>query len=236
MSSKVCVLGAVFICAAAVVQAQAQDQAQTQFPSLGPASNTTILPAPADDCAGPVVCNHDGWFEHGLCYPNASPPDRGAFGEGFVAGPIQMECAVFWLTQIGNYLGQPSDIFVWHGGVSSPPGVVIWMSAGHVFDEVAMWPLVSQHFVPMSLALDGEFTVGIWTNTGPEECFWFIASDENGPGGHPWVFLASQGYPFGWNPPSIVWGVCQSLGIGYTWRPATPTQSPTWGGIKRLFE
>jgi hypothetical protein len=206
--------------------------------SLGPSGDTWVLPQSGDNCGGVLEFHHDGSFENGYCWTFTQEPYCGAFGEAFDLGPVFVECASYWLTQTGSYQGQRTDIYIWAGGVSALPGEVLYLATNHIFDPPpALWPNISQHDVEvMSFVTQGEFTVGLWADTGAGSCTWFIASDEDGPGGHPWTFaLPGAGYPTGWQHPGEVWPGCRSLGIGLYWGPFSPTESPSWGAIKRLF-
>ena len=209
--------------------------------SIGYSEETHLLAPLQEDCSGTLFANHDDSFENGFCwsYGGYVPPYYGAFGESFDLGAGQVECGAFWFTQVGYYTGEPMDVYVWEGGVSGPPGTVLWMvGETQVPGDIAFWPDISQHDVPVELAVDGEFTVGFWVDFSSQVCQWYVAADVNGPGGYPWVCIAPGiGYPTGWQNPEIVWGPVQSLGFGvYFEGGASPTRQRTWGSIKALFE
>ena len=107
------------------------------------------------------------------------PPYYGAFGEGFDLGAGEAQCGAYFFTQIGGYIGQRADAYISEGGVSGPPEAVLFM-----LSDIAFWPSISHHDVEMGWAVCGEFTLGYWADFSWRNCPWFIAFDQNGPGGH----------------------------------------------------
>jgi hypothetical protein len=210
--------------------------------STGSSANTTVIPSGSDDCSETLYYNHDGSFENGFCwqYGGVVPPTCGAFGEGFdmpFSGCL-IECIDLWVTQIGNYSGQSLDLFLWEGGVNSPPGGVIHVVTGVTLSNVPLWPALGQNPIEFHGGAGGHFTVGFWTDFSVQTCQWYIGCDENGFGGHPWTNIApGLGYPTGWQNPAVVWDICHSLGIGIHAEEGiiSPVQSATWGALKKLF-
>ncbi len=206
--------------------------------SLGSTNETLVVSSSGDNCSGTLVYNHDDSFENGYCWTSTQEPYGGAFGEAFDIGPVNVECAAYWLTQTGNYYIQRTDLYIWAGGISGEPGEVLYVATNHLFDPPpAIWPEISQHDVEIVEYInEAEFTVGLWADLGVEPCSWYIAVDEDGPEGHPWTNVApGVGYPTGWQHPAVIWGVTSSLGIGFYWGPFSPIESETWGRVKRLF-
>ncbi len=209
------------------------------FSSTGYSAGTTIVGSGVDACAnGTLFVNHDGGFENGYCWQSGGivPPYYGAFAEGFDLGSGCVFCGAFWLTQVGQFTGRPADLYVWDG--DNPPGAVVGMVAGHVFQNIAIWPSISQHDADMGICVYGPFSIGYWADFSAEVCQWFIAADQDGFGGMPWTCIAPGiGYPTGWNNPTAVWGPTQSMGLG-AWFGAgySPVEAQTWGSIKALFE
>jgi len=188
-------------------------------PSLGPSSNTVVISDGDDFCSGELLYNHDDSFEGGMCwqYGGIVPPYYGAFGEGFEVGgdSVYVNCMSIWVTQVGNYYGQLTDIYMWDGGVTREPGTVLYMSTGRALENVPYWPSVGRTDLTVGQAVPGEFTVGYWLDASASVCAWYIGSDLDGYGGHPWTNVApGTGYPSGWQHPGVVWGSCQSLGFG----------------------
>ncbi len=217
--------------------------AETNVParSLGQRFDTLLLPPVPDSECGDTLCvNHDGSFEngHAWAFGGIVPPYYGAFGEGFDLGPGEVACGAFWFTQVGLYFGSPIDVYLWEGGVTGPPGAVLWVDAGvPIPGPIGMWPAISQHDIEIGSPITGPFTVGFWADFSAGVNQFLVAADENGPGGHPWTCIASGiGYPTGWQHPSVVWGQTQSWGLGvYLAGAPTPAEPHTWGLIKALY-
>jgi hypothetical protein len=190
--------------------------------------------------------NCDGTFENGYCwrFGGVVDPYYGAFAEGF-EGIGSVGSLRVYLTQIGYYQGGLSELFVWgdDGGI---PGSVLHVRPGVDFGEMAFWPDVSAHDVPLSCIVQGAFYVGYQGNFQCEACQYYCAADEDGPGGNPWTCIAPGiGYPTGWQHPSLVWGDVQALGIGVQIALSSGVeelpeeslydQRTNWGRIKALF-
>jgi hypothetical protein len=211
--------------------------------STGHSANTTIVPAGSDDCTWTLYHNHDGSFENGFCwqYGGVVPGTTyGAFGEGFDMPfySCLIQCIDLWVTQVGNYSGHPLDLYLWEGGVSSPPGAVLGVVTGATLTNVPYWPSVGQNPIQFNGGAPSPFTIGYWADFSAQVCQWYIGCDEDGFGGFPWTNIAPGiGYPTGWQHPATVWGVCQSLGIGIhaSEGPFSPVEDVTWGAIKELF-
>ncbi len=102
---------------------------------------------------------------------------------------------------------------------------------------IATWPQISQHDIEIGCPVVGPFTFGYWADFSISINEFYIAADENGPGGHPWTNIApGLGYPTGWHHPGLLWGATQALGLGaYFVESTTPVTSTTWGRIKSLY-
>ncbi len=233
----------------------ATTEADPGFRSAASGAETVVIPALGEDCIGELVHNHDGSFENGYCWDAAANyhPHYGAYGESYDLGPGILQCAAYWLTTRNSYWSQfTADCYVWEGGVSGTPGMVLAMEPHVSFDNMAWWPEISQHDVSFELAVEREFTVGYWGDwQGGGICGWFVAVDETDPGGAPWTFIAPGiGWPMGWQHPGVVWGDdAISLGIGLYFTSGTssveegpsgafapPERASTWGAIKTLFD
>ena len=209
------------------------------FRTIRSGEATTILPSDSDECGGTYIQNCDGTFEYAYLwnYGGIVPPYYGAFGEAYDVGCISIECASLFLTTAGGGFGEAIDLFIWEGGISTAPGAVHTMLTTLIPYNVPYWPTIGQNDFEVGCTVSGEFTLGFWSNN-PYFNPYFIASDENGPGGHPWTNIAPGiGYPTGWNHPNVVWPDCQSLGIGfYVLEAPSPVSVGTWGSIKALFK
>jgi len=227
--------------AASVLPEPAAVEANPPALSLGRRSDTELLPpAPGSECPDSLYVNHDWSFENGFAwgYGGVVAPYYGAFGEGFDMGAGEVTYGAFWFTQVGNYFGSPIDVYLWEGGVSGPPGAVLWVDYGaSIPGAIGIWPQVSQHDIEIGCPVSGEVTVGYWADFSASINEFYIAVDDNGPGGHPWTNIAPGiGYPTGWQNPSVVWGACQSLGLGvYFVETFSPVEPRTWGRLKALF-
>ncbi len=222
------------------------------YRSLGPGPAPVALEAEEPQPPRELRFHHDGTFEDAFCFQLAgvAPPHYGAFAEGFTSGRqdyLISEIAL-WVTQVGYYGSEPLDLYIWHGGVAGPPGLVLYLSAGRQLQNVPMWPLVAENRLSVSALLPpGDFSVGFWANFSQICCTWFIASDRSGNPGQPWVNVApGVGFPSGWRHPEILWSPpVRSLGLGATVIPynlgvpeAPPGEAPvasTWGRIKDLY-
>ena len=206
--------------------------------SLGYSGETTIV-GPERECSvGTLFHNHDGSFENGYAwrYGGCQPPYFGAFGEGYDLGTGTAACGAFWLTTIMLYYPISSDCYVWEGGTESAPGAVLGVVADVWFESVPSWPTVAQNDIEMNIAVTGPFTIGCWGNWPGAGNAYFVAADENGPGGHPWTCIApGQDYPSGWQNPAIVWPNAKSMGCGVYFEQGTPVESESWGSIKAFY-
>ncbi len=203
-------------------------------------TETIIIGSGPEACANGTLFVHHDTFENGYCwqYGGIAPPYYGAFGEAYDLGAGCVFCGAFFLTQIGYFSGNPADLYIWEGGVTSVPAAVLGMIPGHVFQSIAYWPAINQHDVDMNVCVYGEFTVGYWSDFSAETCQWYCAADVDGFAGNPWTYIAPGiGYPTGWSDPSAIWGATQSMGIG-AWfgEGGSPVEAQTWGSIKGLFE
>jgi len=217
----------------------------------------SLLPAAAQEClSGAVQQHHDGYFEDfRYYYTLEQPAPWGAMGEGFDLGPGVVETGVFWLASSG---GPPEfvDIYVWSGGVTREPGDVLLHIPDLVLDYTTSWPEewwgVADY--PLNLAVEEEFTIGLWAHFAPND-YPMCPADTTGPGGHPWVLVPSDlPWPEGWQDPSIMGSTVQSLRFGVCFHGAVSDvdidfdtnpeedtdvqpdrRGTTWGQIKKLF-
>ena len=218
------------------------------LPSTAPASEVaslgyledTVIQSNGRECVGTLVYNHDYSFENGYCwqYGGVAPPYYGALAEAYDFGFGTVECGVFWLSQITYIFPNPSDIYVWDGGVQGPPSSVLCMVAGVGFDNLPFWPSCGENEVEIACCVTGDFAVGYWVDDSEHSCRFFCCADENGTGGHPWTCIAPGiGYPSGWQHPGVAFPDCVSMGIGATvTEDPSPAESETWGRIKSLFQ
>ena len=208
----------------------------TDFGSLGP-GETTIVPSGGDDCFGTYSCNHDGTFESGYCwnYGGILPPYYGAFGEGFdTPNSNNIICVTIYLTCSAMAYSEPFDIYIWDGGVASPPGEVLAVFPDQMPYSIPMWPSIGENvFEVYGYAPPTGVTVGYWVEYASDV---YVAADEDGYGGHPWTNIRPGiGYPTGWQHPQVVWPECRSLGFGIHRIGFSPVASSTWGEIKALY-
>lgn len=182
--------------------------------------------------------SHDGSFENGAAWEGAgvAEPYVGCFGEGYALGPGAIECVSLWITTDYDW-GPTTDVYVWEGGVSGPPGNVLAVVVNNVFPGIPIWPAIGRYDVEITALVAAEFTVGSWGNwpDGPKGYWWAI--DQDGPAGHPWTYVQSDlGYPEGWQHPQAIWMFeIRSMGIGAHFAPdPVPVEDSSWGQVKRL--
>ncbi len=212
--------------------------AWAQVHSVGHSTQTHVLSHAGEDCAGLLIHSHDGSFENAYAWSGAGvqPPYYGAFAESYDLGPVNVVCAAFWLTQIGNFVAETADLYIWSGGVTAEPGNVLWMLPEYLLESPAVWPDLSQQNVEIDYSIDGAFTIGLRPNHGLTAVV-FVGVDLN-TGGRPWTCVAPGiGYPEGWQHPGIVWQAPQlSVGSGVYVTGFSPIESSTWGAVKALFD
>lgn len=210
--------------------------AASEFKSVGP-GQTIISPSSNDDCYGTYACNHDGTFENGYCwcYGGIAPPYYGAFAESFTDAGNQIVCVTIYLTSSCMAFCESLDIYIWDGGIETPPGEVLVVYPDQVPTSIPMWPGIGENvFEVWGPAPYSGITVGYWAEQATDV---YVAADEDGPGGHPWTNIApGTGYPSGWQHPNTVWWQCRSLGFGIHHTFFSPVESSTWGEIKALYK
>jgi hypothetical protein len=169
-------------------------------------------------------------------------PHYGAFAEGFEVGGSKSITAVrlCLATVEGLWMGQHTDVYIWEGGVTSPPGAVLAVLTGAVPESVPVWPNWAENDFPITVGhVEGEIAAGFWVDSKEAHAF-FILADESGIPGHPWTqFAPDSGYDTGWGHPNLVpdWAGCQTLGIAVQVETsAAPVELTTWGNVKALFE
>lgn len=210
------------------------------YSSLGYSEDTVIQGEMGDQCVGIPIYNHDMSFENGYCWQlqGCAPPYYGAYGESYDVGAVNVECGLYWLSQIGYYVGQPLDAYVWEGGVYGAPSGVLCVVPGNTGLVIPYWASCGLNEIEIGCCVDRDFTVGYWADFSPDICGWYVCADENGFSGYPWTCIAPGiGYPTGWQHVSVIFPGCVSLGIGLTMTDdPSPAESQTWGSIKALFE
>jgi hypothetical protein len=171
-------------------------------------------------------------------YPGVSPPYYGAWAEAYDLGSVTVECGVYWFTQTAYMHPEPTDIYIWDGGVEGPPGSVLCMVPDVTGIQIAFWPSCAQNEIEIGCCVAADFTVGYWVPPWGGDCPYYCCADENGTGGHPWTCIApGLGYPTGWQHPDVVYPDCVSMGIGVTvTEDPSPAESETWGAIKSLYQ
>lgn len=207
------------------------------FASLGYREDT-IIESGERQCAGALVYNHDFSFENAYCwqYDGVQLPYYGALAEAFDLGPCNVECAVYWFTNLYD-IPIPIDVYVWDGGVDGPPGGVLCMLPQVGDLEVGFWPTCCDNYIEINCCASADFAVGYWVDFSSGYCLEYCCADESGDRGNPWTCIAPGiGYPSGWQHPRVIYPNCVSMGIGVTVTEApSPARSETWGAIKALF-
>jgi hypothetical protein len=120
---------------------------------------------------------------------------------------------VFYFTQLGDYVDQTVDIYVWDddGGL---PGNVICASIGNDPGPIAMWPDVSSHIFEINCQTSGSHFLGYWGDWPGERFGWAGAVSENGPlSCSVTKYAPGSGHPTGWGPVQIAFDYVQSLAI-----------------------
>jgi hypothetical protein len=217
----------------------------------GFSTNTTIIYDGSDGsiCPGATLLQWDDEsFENGYAwrFMGVVPPDYGSWAECYSSEYV---CGIqFLFTQTGYYIGQDMDVYVWeHDADGNPPpgpdpGNVICLIPGVAPGPIAYWPDISAHDVQVCCDVDGDHFVGFWGNWPMQSPGWYIAGDEDGPGGGcPRTKIAPGiGYTTGWNEVSVVpifqpraLGIREYAGLGDC--TPTPARQTTWGKIKSLY-
>jgi hypothetical protein len=187
-----------------------------------------------------LYVHHDGSFEGGGAWEmgGVEPPYGGAFGEGFDLGQGSIECFSVWICRPDMNQSHTTDVYVWDGGVSGPPGSVLAVVPDNTFSYIPVYPQVGRFDVEIAAPVSSAFTIGSWGNwPGAGITYWWMW-DENGPAGHPWTYVVPGiGLPEGWQNPAVVFGgTVRSMGIGVHFAPdPVPTQSTSWGSVKHLY-
>ena len=196
-------------------------------------------PSPLAGGCGELQSNADGTYENAYTWSSSavSPPDYGAFAESF-SGQATICAVVVDLTTLeGFHNGQTLDAYAWEDA-GGEPGAVVSLVTGVDPGFIGIWPTVSR----LEISIDGSPTgdtwwVGVWNAwPGAEDPGWWIAADQDGPGGTPLTKIAPDlGYPTGWQDVNVVWPSTRAMGIGVESIVATPTRMGSWGGVKSLF-
>ena len=205
---------------------------------VGPGSGVLLPQNIRGDC-GTTVQNSDGTYENGYAWSNqaVAAPYYGAFAECY-HGSTGVCAALVVLTQVGGDYGPAMDVYVWDdaGGV---PGNVLCSKTGVDPGEIAFWPNLSTHVVPLDGCCTGEdWWVGCWGAWPGQSEAWYVGADLNGPGGCPLTNIApGMEFPTGWQNVSIVWGATRAMGIGAQTIECNPVpvDGRSWGQIKQLF-
>lgn len=170
------------------------------------------------NCYG-IQQHHDDSFEgaYGWTFDAVAEPYYGAFAECFDG--VGTVCQVqYWLTQLGNQNGKTMDLLIWEDDHTGNPGAVLYLVPNVDPGPVARWPDVSRHDFDLDVLVPNDkWWAGYWGDWAGEQAGWFVAADENGPGGGcPRTNIAPDiGYPAGWEHPNVVlpWEDCRALGI-----------------------
>ncbi len=197
-------------------EAQAEPTAST-----GPGPG--VLQADAERGSDTLFMNSDGSYENGYAWRTGgvAPPYYGAFAERY-SGTAQVVSVVLDLSQIGSFVGQTLDTYVWDDN-DGVPGAVNCVDTDVHPGEIAFWPSVSRHELPIGGCFTsqddptGDWWVGYWGNWPDQVNGFFIGADTDGPtrgGTMTNIAPGVGGYPSGWNDVSIPWGETQALGIG----------------------
>jgi len=213
------------------------------FSSTGVGVGVLVPSADENPCPGSeLLCNDDGGFENGYAwqYGGIVAPDYGAFAEGYEITESSVCGVQLKLTQVGNFVGQSCDVYVWDSDGTNPNNVLA-VATGVVVSAPAQWPSISNHDVdtPDIAEMTGGVFVGYWGNWPGAGSGYYVAADQDGFGGLPRTNIAPGiGYPTGWNDPSVVWGTTQALGLcAYvSGEPPIPVENATWGEIKNLYK
>lgn len=218
--------------------------------TAGYREDTRILESDGEICPGSVLLQYDdGDFENGYTwrFMGIVPPDYGSWATCYESDFV---CGIqFLFTQTGYHSGEGMDVYVWESdAVGNPPpgpdpGNVICVILGVVPEQIAFWPEISTHDVQVCCQTDGDHFVGYWPAWPLNGAVWFVAGDEDGPGGGcPRTKIAPDiGYPSGWQHPEVVatFSGCQALGIreysGLGDCAPTPARTTTWGRVKALY-
>ena len=218
--------------------------------ALASSANTATLrgesvpvPSLGSPCDGePVILGYDGTIEAGVQWRGYGVQEDyvGAFGQAFDLGPGTLRCASIWLTQDGLYNGALSDVYIWTSGVDSEPGDVLFLLPDILFQNIPVWPAVGENRAVVELVVDGSFTVGCWgqwPGETPGRYYW--ATDSDGPLGPAWTLVGfDQGYPVGWQHPSVVWGedIVHNMAMGVTFESTpVPAKASSWGRVKHFY-
>lgn len=210
--------------------------AQVSTRSADPSAHAPAL-LDGSDC-GALLLNADGGYENAVSweYGQVVPPFYGAFAECY-SGDVGVCAVVIDYTQLGSWTGKASTVFVWAdaGGV---PGDVLCMKTTTLPSPLS-WPGVSRAVVQLDTAccVSGSWWVGVWGDWPNDAADYFVAADNNGPGGCPRTCIApGLGFPTGWIDASTIWPM-QALGLGAEWNPCVPVPSTprTWGRVKALY-
>lgn len=218
--------------------------ALAQPAELGFNLNTNIVygPTPDEDCTDAMLDqNDDGTFENGYCwqYGGIVAPDYGSFAECY--NNIYVCSVEAGFTQVGNFIGQTIDVYVWEdaGGI---PGNVLCQVAGVTISSPAFWPSISMHLIDVNCCANGAHFVGYWANWPDQPCGFYVGADEDGFGlGCPLTKVpAGSGYGTGWVPVTVAFPNCLDIALREWYLDVcggepTPTQDATWGSIKNLY-
>ncbi|MCC7142406.1 MAG: hypothetical protein IT349_09925 [Candidatus Eisenbacteria bacterium] len=210
----------------------------------GGSTGTRVWTPTGETCSGALLAvHHDGTFEGGHAWDGygVDTPYVGAWGEAYSLGPGTVRCVVLWHSQIGEYAGASTDVYLWSGGVTTEPDLVLAVVTGVQLAAIPVWPEVGVFEVALDASISGEFTAGSWGNWPGQygQYFWLV--DRDGPLGVPWTLVGvDTGWEPGWHlvPDVGPFGEVHSMGIGVRFEPDTPVPvaPASWGRVKRLFD
>lgn len=190
------------------------------------------------DC-GTLLDNSDGTWEQAIAWtgPGVAPPYYGAFAECY-NGEGEVCAAQFAFTQLGYYLGQAMDVYVW-GDESGVPGQVLCLRTGVLPGEIAVWPEVSTHVVGLNgCCVTGNWWVGFWGVWPDAYEGWYVGHDRFGGNGCPFTNAAPEsGFDPGWQRVDGIFGATKSIGIAAQLRECNPvaTEASSWGRVKARY-
>lgn len=194
--------------------------------------------ASSGDC-GTTLLNADGSYEDGYSwqYGGLVSPTYGALAECY-QGQSTVCGAFFDFTGVGYFETGLIDVYVWVDDAGRPGAVLCARFSAHP-PSLPMWPDFARFHVDLPECCTGDaWWVGYWGDWPGQQSMQYVGADLDGPGGCPMTNIApGLGWPSGWQSVDLVWGTTAALGIGAEVQPClpVPTQTSSWGSVKRLY-